>query len=81
MKEIENVKRKKHKKSLHEILTPKEETKSRIFTNREVNAFININININILLLGKMLFRKSKKTRRIYKKSNKSEKFKKPKNT
>jgi hypothetical protein len=49
LKEMENVsvKRKKHKKSLHEILTPKEETKCRIFVNRDVNACK------NILLLGK----------------------------
>ena len=49
MKEMENVvvRRKKHKKSLHEILTPKEEAKNRIFVNRDVNACK------NILLLGK----------------------------
>ena len=49
LKEMENVsvKRKKHKKSLHEILTPKEETNCRIFVNRDVNACK------NILLLGK----------------------------
>jgi len=49
LKEMENVvvKRKKHKKSLHEILTPKEEAKNRIFVNRDVNACK------NILLLGK----------------------------
>ena len=49
LKEMENVsvKRKKHKKSLHEILTPKEETKCRIFVNRDTNACK------NILLLGK----------------------------
>ena len=40
MKELENVvvKRKKHKKLLHEILTPKEEARNRIFVNRDVNA-------------------------------------------
>ena len=37
-----SVKRKKHKKSLHEILTPKEETKCSIFVNRDVNACKNI---------------------------------------
>ena len=49
LKEMENVsvKKKKHKKSLHEILTPKEETKCRIFVNRDTNACK------NILLLGK----------------------------
>ena len=41
------VKRKKRKKSLHEILTQKEETNCRIFVNRDVNACK------NILLLGK----------------------------
>ena len=49
MKEMENVvvKRKKHKKLLHEILTPKEEAKNRIFVNRDVNACK------NIMMLGK----------------------------
>jgi hypothetical protein len=49
MKELENVvvKRKKHKKLLHEILTPKEEARNRIFVNRDVNACK------NIMLLGK----------------------------
>ena len=49
LKVMENVsvKRKKHKKTLHEILTPKEETNCRIFVNRDVNACK------NILLLGK----------------------------
>ena len=41
------VKRKKHSKHLQKILTPKEETKCRIFVNRDVNACK------NILLLGK----------------------------
>ena len=42
MKEMENVvvKRKKHKKLLHEILAPKEEARNRIFVNRDVNACI-----------------------------------------
>jgi len=49
LKEMENVvvKRKKHKKSLHEILTLKEEAKNRIFVNRDVNACK------NIFLIGK----------------------------
>ena len=49
LKELKNisVKKKKHKKSLHEILTPKEEHKCRIFVNRDKNACK------NILLLGK----------------------------
>jgi hypothetical protein len=49
LKEMENVcvRRKKHKKSLHEILTPKEETNCRIFVNRDINACK------NILLIGK----------------------------
>ena len=49
LKKMENVvvKRKKHKKSLHEILTPKEEAKNRIFVNRDANACK------NIFLLGK----------------------------
>jgi hypothetical protein len=41
------VKRNKHTKYLHEVLTPKEETKCRIFVNRDVNACK------NILFLGK----------------------------
>ena len=49
LKEMKNVKvkRNKHSKYLHEILTPKEETKCRIFVNRDVNACK------NILFLGK----------------------------
>ena len=48
-KELENVsvRKNKRKKHLHEILTPKEETKCRIFVNRDTNACK------NILLLGK----------------------------
>ena len=44
LKEMENVnvKRKKHKKSLHEIVTLKEETKCRIFVNRYLNTCNNI---------------------------------------
>ncbi len=49
LKEMKNVKvkRNKHTKYLHEVLTPKEETKCRIFVNRDVNACK------NILFLGK----------------------------
>jgi hypothetical protein len=44
LKELTNVKvrRGKHSKHLHEILTLKEETKNRIFVNRDVNACKNI---------------------------------------
>ena len=68
MKEMENVsvKRKKHKKSLHEILTPKQETKCRIFVNRDVNACK------NILLLGKCYLESQTRPEESYKKSNKN---------
>jgi len=48
-KELENVSviTNKHKKHLHEILTPKEKTERRIFVNRDKNACK------NILYLGK----------------------------
>jgi hypothetical protein len=48
-KELENVsvRKNKHKKHLHEILTPKEETERCIFVNRDKNACK------NILYLGK----------------------------
>ena len=48
-KELENVsvRKNKHKKHLHEILTPKEETERCIFVNRDKNACK------NILFLGK----------------------------
>ena len=48
-KELENVfvRKNKHKKYLHEILTPKEETERCIFVNRDKNACK------NILFLGK----------------------------
>jgi hypothetical protein len=48
-KELTNVsiRRKKHKKHLHEILTQKEEQQNRIFVNRDKNACK------NILYLGK----------------------------
>ncbi len=46
LKEMENVKirRKKHVKYLHEILTPKEETEKCIYVNRDVNACKNIRL-------------------------------------
>jgi hypothetical protein len=48
-KELENVsvRKNKHKKHLHEILTPKEETERCIFVNRDKNACK------NILFIGK----------------------------
>lgn len=76
LKEMENVtvKRKKHKKSLHEILTPKEETKCRIFVNRDTNACK------NILLLGKSYLEKQIRpeefTRKVVKEINKRKKSK-----
>jgi hypothetical protein len=75
LKEMENVsvKRKKHKKSLHEILTPKEETKCRIFVNRDVNACK------NILLLGKCYLESQTRPEEFTRKVIKSEKVKKPK--
>ena len=52
-KELENVsvRKNKHKKHLHEILTPKEETERCIFVNRDKNACK------NILYLGKYFLR------------------------
>jgi hypothetical protein len=75
LKEMENVsvKRKKHKKSLHEILTPKEETKCRIFVNRDTNACK------NILLLGKCYLESQTRPEEFTRKLIKSEKVKKPK--
>ena len=75
LKEMENVsvKRKKHKKSLHEILTPKEETKCRIFVNRDTNACK------NILLLGKCYLESQTRPEEFTRKVIKSEKVKKPK--
>jgi len=75
LKEMENVsvKRKKHKKSLHEILTPKEETKCRIFVNRDINACK------NILLLGKCYLESQTRPEEFTRKVVKSEKVKKPK--
>jgi hypothetical protein len=75
LKEMENVsvKRKKHKKSLHEILTPKEETKCRIFVNRDTNACK------NILLLGKCYLESQTRPEAFIRKVIKAEKVKKPK--
>ena len=75
LKEMENVsvKRKKHKKSLHEILTPKEETKCRIFVNRDVNACK------NILLIGKCYLESQTRPEEFTRKVIKLEKVKKPK--
>ena len=44
LKEMDNVKvkRKKHVKHLHEVLTPKEETDQCTYVNRDVNACKNI---------------------------------------
>ena len=76
LKEMENVivKRKKHKKSLHEILTPKEETKCRIFVNRDKNACK------NILLLGKCYLESQTRPEEFTRKVIKISKVKKPKN-
>ncbi len=75
LKEMENVsvKRKKHKKSLHEILTPKEETKCRIFVNRDTNACK------NILLLGKCYLESQTRPEEFTRKVIKTEKVKNPK--
>ena len=75
LKVMENVsvKRKKHKKSLHEILTPKEETKCSIFVNRDVNACK------NILLLGKCYLESQTRPEEFTRKVIKLEKVKKPK--
>jgi hypothetical protein len=74
-KEMENVtvKRKKHKKTLHEILTPKEETECRIFVNRDVNACK------NILLLGKCYLESQTRPEEFTRKVIKTENVKKPK--
>jgi hypothetical protein len=74
LKEMENVsvKRKKHKKSLHEILTPKEETKCRIFVNRDVNACK------NILLLGKCYLESQTRPEEFIRKVIVKKKVKKP---
>lgn len=76
LKEMVNVsvKRKKHKKSLHEILTPKEETKCCIFVNRDTNACK------NILLLGKCYLESQTRPEAFIRKVIKSEKVKTLKN-
>ena len=77
LKEMENVsvKRQKHKKSLHEILTPKEKTKCRIFVNRDTNACK------NILLLGKCYLDSQTRPEEFTRKVIKTEKVNKPKKT
>ena len=74
-KELENVsvKKNKHKKHLHEILTPKEETKCRIFVNRDVNACK------NILLLGKCYLESQTRPEQFIRKVIVKEKVKKSK--
>ena len=67
------VRRKKHKKLLHEILTPKEETKCRIFVNRDTNACK------NILLLGKCYLKSQTRPDEFTRKVIKTEKVNKPK--
>jgi hypothetical protein len=66
------MRRKKHNKSLHEILTPKEETKCRIFVNRDTNACK------NILLLGKCYLESQTRPEEFTRKVIVKEKFKKP---
>lgn len=75
LKEMENVSVKinKHKKSLHEILTPKEKTKCRIFVNRDTNACK------NILLLGKCYLESQTRPEEFTRKVVKTEKVRKPK--
>jgi uracil-DNA glycosylase len=65
------VRRKKYKKLLHEILTPKEETKCRIFVNRDVNACK------NILLLGKCYLESQTRPEQFTRKAIVKEKVKK----
>ena len=64
-KELENVsvRKNKHKKHLHEILTPKEETERCIFVNRDKNACK------NILYLGKYFLRNQSRPIEFYQKS------------
>jgi hypothetical protein len=75
LKEMENVivRRKKHKKILHEILTPKEETKCRIFVNRDINACK------NILLIGKCYLESQTRPEQFTRKAIVKEKVNKPK--
>ena len=64
-KELENIsiRKNKHKKHLHEILTPKEETERCIFVNRDKNACK------NILYLGKYFLRNQSRPIEFYQKS------------
>lgn len=57
-----SVKRKKHHKRLHEILTPKEEPKQGVFINRDVNACK------NILYLGKYYLQYRKRPKEFQRK-------------
>ena len=77
LKEMENVKvkRRKHMKQLHEILTPKEETNCRIFVNRDVNACK------NILLLGKCYLVNQTRPEEFKRQVVKKEVIKKPRKT
>ena len=77
LKEMENVKvkRRKHMKQLHEILTPKEETNCRIFVNRDVNACK------NILLLGKCYLMNQTRPEEFKRQVVKKEVIKKPRKT
>lgn len=69
LKEMEHVKvrKNKHQKSLHEILTPKEKTEKCIYVNRDVNACK------NMLLIAKTYLTKQTRPeefkRKIIKKS------------
>ena len=65
-KELENisVRKNKHKKHLHEILTPKEKTEWCIFVNRDKNACK------NILYLGKYFLRNQSRPKEFSPKPN-----------
>jgi len=71
-RELENVtvRKNKHKKHLHEILTPKEETERRIFVNRDKNACK------NILFLGKCYLENQTRPSEFSAKTQKTEKKK-----
>lgn len=68
--ELENVKIKRHKhlKHLHEILTPKEEQDKRIYVNRDVNACKNILLLAKTYLMNQT--RPEQFTRKTLKKTN-----------
>jgi hypothetical protein len=68
--ELENVtvRKNKHKKHLHEILTPKEKTERRIFVNRDKNACK------NILFLGKCYLENQTRPSEFSAKTQKTEK-------